>query len=135
MIAPKITLGDPAYVPGPEETDLDGNPRLTGCRVDLGAYEAAMEQLPADFDGNARVNLADLAGFQLCMGASGAMAKRSAAMHSSRTLNIPAFRLRQGLGVPHVDWLDTCLCLFDADESGDIDLYDFTAFHALLVGE
>ncbi len=104
--SPAIGTGDPAYVPSLEGTDLDGNPRLTGCRVDLGAYEAAMEQLPGDFDANAWVDLADLAGFQLCMGVS----------------------------IVRPDWLDTCLCLFDADESGDIDLYDFAAFHALLRG-
>jgi len=38
--SPCIDTGDPAYVPGPNETDLDGNPRVTGGRIDMGAYEA-----------------------------------------------------------------------------------------------
>ncbi|MHC4695234.1 MAG: choice-of-anchor Q domain-containing protein [Planctomycetota bacterium] len=105
--SPAIGAGDPAYVPDPVDTDLDGNPRLEGCRVDMGAYEAVMEQLPGDFDANRRIDLADLAAFQLCMGAS----------------------------IVRPDWLDTCLCLFDADQSGDVDLYDFAAFHALLTGQ
>jgi hypothetical protein len=105
--SPAIGAGNPAYVPDPEETDLAGNPRLQGCRVDMGAFEAPMEQFPGDFDGNGGVDLRDLAGFQLCMGVS----------------------------IVRPDWLDTCLCLFDADESGDIDLTDFAAFHTFLVGE
>ncbi|MHC4641230.1 MAG: right-handed parallel beta-helix repeat-containing protein [Planctomycetota bacterium] len=38
--SPCIDAGDPNYVPGPEETDLDGNPRIRGDAVDMGAYEA-----------------------------------------------------------------------------------------------
>ncbi|MHC4697915.1 MAG: choice-of-anchor Q domain-containing protein, partial [Planctomycetota bacterium] len=101
--SPLIGAGDPAYVPAPDQTDLDGYPRLQGCRVDMGAYEAAMEQLPGDFDASGRIDLRDLAGFQLCMGVS----------------------------IVRPDWLDTCLCLFDADESQDIDLHDFAEFHHL----
>ncbi|UCF44040.1 MAG: DUF333 domain-containing protein [Planctomycetota bacterium] len=37
--SPCIDTGDPNYSPGPNETDLDGNPRVTGCAVDMGAYE------------------------------------------------------------------------------------------------
>lgn len=35
--SPCINRGDNTYAPGP--TDLDGNPRISGGRVDLGAYE------------------------------------------------------------------------------------------------
>ncbi len=101
-----IGAGDPTFGPAPSETDLEGEPRLQGCRVDMGAYEAWMEQIPGDFDGDGLVNLADLAGFQLCMGSQ----------------------------IAKPDWLDTCLCLFDADENDEIDLDDFAAFQAILTG-
>ncbi len=37
--SPCINTGDPAYVAGPNETDLDGRPRILLGRVDMGAYE------------------------------------------------------------------------------------------------
>jgi hypothetical protein len=38
--SPCIDMGDPNYVPGPNyPTDLDGNPRVMGERIDMGAYE------------------------------------------------------------------------------------------------
>jgi hypothetical protein len=37
--SPCIDAGDPNYVAGPNETDLDGNPRVFGDRIDMGAYE------------------------------------------------------------------------------------------------
>jgi predicted outer membrane repeat protein len=37
--SPCIEAGDPNYIPGPNETDLDGNPRITGAHIDMGAYE------------------------------------------------------------------------------------------------
>ncbi|MDX2166927.1 MAG: choice-of-anchor Q domain-containing protein [Deltaproteobacteria bacterium] len=39
--SPAVNAGDPAFVPAPGETDLDGAPRLDGARVDLGADEIA----------------------------------------------------------------------------------------------
>jgi parallel beta-helix repeat protein len=38
--SPCIDTGDPNYIPRPGETDLDGNPRVKGDGVDMGAYEA-----------------------------------------------------------------------------------------------
>jgi parallel beta-helix repeat protein len=38
--SPCIDTGDPNYIPEPNETDLDGNPRISGTRIDMGAYEA-----------------------------------------------------------------------------------------------
>ncbi|MDH4242034.1 MAG: LamG domain-containing protein, partial [Phycisphaerae bacterium] len=37
--SPCINAGDPDYVPEPNETDLDGKPRVIGGRIDMGAYE------------------------------------------------------------------------------------------------
>jgi hypothetical protein len=37
--SPCINTGDPDYIAEPNETDLDGNPRVIGGRIDMGAYE------------------------------------------------------------------------------------------------
>jgi parallel beta-helix repeat protein len=37
--SPCIDAGDPNYVAEPNETDLDGKPRVIGSRIDMGAYE------------------------------------------------------------------------------------------------
>ncbi|MHC4112819.1 MAG: LamG-like jellyroll fold domain-containing protein [Planctomycetota bacterium] len=37
--SPCINTGDPNYVPEPNETDLDGKPRVIAGRIDMGAYE------------------------------------------------------------------------------------------------
>jgi len=37
--SPCIDSGDPNYVPQPNETDLDGNPRIINSVIDMGAYE------------------------------------------------------------------------------------------------
>nr|NIW46316.1 hypothetical protein [Gammaproteobacteria bacterium]NIW97089.1 hypothetical protein [Phycisphaerae bacterium] len=37
--SPCIDAGDPDYILEPDETDLDGNPRVIGGRIDMGAYE------------------------------------------------------------------------------------------------
>jgi predicted outer membrane repeat protein len=37
--SPCINSGDPNYAPEPNETDLDGNPRIINDRIDMGAYE------------------------------------------------------------------------------------------------
>ncbi len=38
-VSPCIDTGDPNYVPEADETDLDGNPRIIGSVIDMGAYE------------------------------------------------------------------------------------------------
>jgi len=38
--SPCIDTGNPNYIAEPNETDLDGKPRVTGGRIDMGAYEA-----------------------------------------------------------------------------------------------
>ncbi len=37
--SPCIDTGDPNYIPEPNETDLDGLPRVIGGRIDMGTYE------------------------------------------------------------------------------------------------
>jgi len=37
--SPCINTGDPNYIAEPNETDLDGRPRIIGGRIDMGAYE------------------------------------------------------------------------------------------------
>jgi hypothetical protein len=37
--SPAIDAGDPAFVPANGETDIDGQPRLNGAHIDLGADE------------------------------------------------------------------------------------------------
>ncbi|MBW8041950.1 MAG: hypothetical protein FVQ85_18395 [Planctomycetes bacterium] len=37
--SPCIDAGDPNYVAGHNETDLDGKPRIIGCQIDMGVYE------------------------------------------------------------------------------------------------
>ncbi len=43
--SPCIDAGDPIYIPQPNETDLDGNPRIVGPGIDMGAYEADYTQV------------------------------------------------------------------------------------------
>jgi len=42
--SPCINAGDPNYIPEPNETDLDGNPRINGGRIDMGAYETIQRE-------------------------------------------------------------------------------------------
>jgi hypothetical protein len=37
--SPCIDAGDPAFVAAPDATDIDGNPRISGAKVDMGADE------------------------------------------------------------------------------------------------
>jgi len=37
--SPCINTGDPDYIAEPNETDIDGKPRVIGGRIDMGAYE------------------------------------------------------------------------------------------------
>ncbi len=40
--SPCVNAGDPAYAPGPEAQDIDGEPRLQQCHVDMGADEVSV---------------------------------------------------------------------------------------------
>jgi len=49
--SPCINAGDPNYVAEPNETDLDGRPRVIDDRIDMGAYEFSVQpiELPMKF--------------------------------------------------------------------------------------
>ena len=104
--SPGINAGDPAFTPEPGETDLSGDARLQGCRVDLGAYESNAAQLNGDFDGDGDFDLADFTSFQKCFEAVAADS----------------------------DWSGACVCVFDFDGSGDVDLLDYAAFESVMMG-
>jgi hypothetical protein len=66
--SPCINAGDPNYVAEPNETDLDGNPRVIGGRIDMGAYEFHFSncwdcntQCYGDSDCDGKVNNTDFA--------------------------------------------------------------------------
>ena len=100
-----VNTGDPATVVEPEARDVEGNPRLTGCRIDRGAYEAYDGQSLFDFDDDNDIDLADFAAYQLCFSAATA----------------------------NPDWLESCLCVFDTHD-GDIGLVDLGSLVANLRG-
>jgi len=64
--SPCIDAGDPAFVPGPGEMDIDGGPRITGGRVDMGSDEYGSTGLAGDVNGDTHVDVEDL----LLLGAS-----------------------------------------------------------------
>ena len=47
--SPCINAGNPNYEPIPNETDLDGNTRVVGGRIDMGAYESDYIEFPMKF--------------------------------------------------------------------------------------
>ncbi len=59
--SPCVNAGDPSFVGGEEQTDIDGDPRVIGGRVDIGADEVVSEGQPGDLDGDGDVDAADLA--------------------------------------------------------------------------
>jgi hypothetical protein len=101
--SPFINAGDPAFIVD-DETDMEGNPRLLGCRTDMGAYESLVQQAIGDYDGNRIIDLKDFASFQTCMGAT---ASASA-------------------------WADVCVCSFDSSEDETVNVEDYAWFHAHL---
>jgi hypothetical protein len=59
--SPYIDAGDPNYPTDPNRTteDLDGNPRVAGARVDIGAYEFQSPCEGADFDQDGTPDICD----------------------------------------------------------------------------
>ncbi len=60
--SPCIDTGDPAFVPGPGTTDLDGHARVLCGRVDMGAYEFGI----GDYDCDRSVDLLDYLSWPGC---------------------------------------------------------------------
>jgi len=110
--SPCIDAGDEAALPsdtadldGDGDTteslpvDVDGDPRVAWCAVDMGAYE---HQGPfGDFDEDCAVTLNDYELFEVCLWFSGPD-------------EVPPFA--------------ECLDVFDFDLDADVDLHDFAAF-------
>lgn len=59
--SPCVDAGDPNYVAGPNETDIDGQPRVAGYAVDKGADEYLTYLLTADIYHDGIVNFLDYA--------------------------------------------------------------------------
>ncbi|MHC4108382.1 MAG: choice-of-anchor Q domain-containing protein, partial [Planctomycetota bacterium] len=66
--SPAINAGDPGFVAAADETDIDGDPRVVGAVVDLGADEF---RHPADINGDCAVNVLDVIELLLVFGGSG----------------------------------------------------------------
>ena len=61
--SPCIDAGDPSFLPGPPpaDTDIDGQPRIMACFVDMGADEiAAGDPNSGDMDASGAVELPDV---------------------------------------------------------------------------
>jgi hypothetical protein len=56
-----IDAGDPNYAAGPNETDIDGDLRVIGGRIDMGADEYKPSGNRSDFNGDRIVNFNDFA--------------------------------------------------------------------------
>ncbi len=104
--SPCINAGDPAFVPQPGETDLDGHARVLCGRVDMGAYEFGI----GDYDCDDAVGLTDFSHWSAC--ATGPQATALA-------------------GEPPV--APSCDA-FDFDGDGDVDLFDFASFSKAATG-
>ena len=99
--SPCIEAGDNDAVPVALAVDMDGNPRIAGCFVDMGAYEwQAVVVQPGDVPGDANadcvVDFDDYEEFSGCVDA--------------------------GAGDP------ACLTVFDLNGDGSVDLADFAVY-------
>jgi predicted outer membrane repeat protein len=58
--SPAINAGDNSFVPAGSTTDLDGNPRIVGGRVDMGAYEFQVTYAFSGFADPVRPNVVNV---------------------------------------------------------------------------
>ena len=100
--SPCVNAGNPAYTPAPGELDLDGQARILGGVIEMGATEVPFWAGDADHDGD--VDLNDLALLASCLAGPGVW---------------PA----PGPPLTTAD----CTAAFDVDEDGDVDLADIVA--------
>ncbi len=113
--SPCINAGDPAFVPQPGETDLDGQARVLCGRVDMGAYEFGI----GDYDCNQTVNLTDFAAWHECM--TGPQSPVASTPGSDRLFAIGNRQLAINCEA------------FNFDGDGDIDLEDFSEMQRRIV--
>ncbi|HRX87171.1 MAG TPA: choice-of-anchor Q domain-containing protein, partial [Phycisphaerae bacterium] len=99
--SPCINMGNPLFAPDLTETDVDGTPRIQGGYPDMGADET--EFLAGDMDADGDVDLDDQVAFSECLGGPGAAPAPSAPLSGT-----------------------DCLVVFDYDDDGDVDLWDFS---------
>ena len=110
--SPCIDAGDPAYVPDPEDVDLDGNPRLldgdgdgTPC-VDMGAYEFQVFTV-GDLNCDGSVDFFDIDAFVLAVTDAAAYA---------------------------ATYPDCDIMLADCNGDGEVDFFDIDAFVEVVTG-
>ena len=101
--SPCVNEGDPAFVVSAGETDIDGEQRVQGGFVDIGADETPYWDGDVDQDGD--VDHDDFAVLVECLDGPDI---------------VPS--------PPPPLTLEECLAVFDFDEDGDIDLRDFADF-------
>lgn len=64
VASPCINAGDPIFQPVPESMEIDGQPRVMGCRVDVGADEFLVgDPGSGDMNGDGRVDGVDIQPF------------------------------------------------------------------------
>ncbi|MGD8453614.1 MAG: right-handed parallel beta-helix repeat-containing protein [Phycisphaerae bacterium] len=123
--SPCVNAGAPDYDPGAQATDLDGNPRVQYCRVDMGPYESAYffdcnetgvsdaceTTGPGDFTADGFLGFGDVAALLTTLGGPDVVPEPAMP---------PCLPL----------YLSTC----DLDADGDLDLADVAAFQTLFGG-
>ena len=131
-------LGDPAFSPLPDETDIDGDNRVLYCLVDLGADEATDF---ADCNENEQPDGCDIyTGASLdcnanyapdeCDTVSGGDYDADGDVDLDDFTNLVACLAGPGAAPdpPASECVPLCLDAFNADADNDVDLYDYADF-------